>query len=113
MSDSDKAMLHAHYSQEELLANKPFDQWIPTTCVILTYEVGDLVKCALNKHWGNNVRAYQGEASTALADVITMSRLLAALLQLDYWKALREGEERYMEAMSIRETRRDGLATVE
>src|SRR3990167_4950246 len=103
MADSDQAMLHARFSQEELLANKPPDQWIPTTCAVLTYEIGDLVKCALNKHWGNSVRAYQGEASAALADVITISRLLAALLKLDYWHALREGEERYMEAMSIKE----------
>ena len=59
LSDSDKVMLHAQYSGKELLANKPKDQNIPTTCAVLSYEVGDFIKCSLNQHWGG-VRGYHG-----------------------------------------------------
>ena len=109
MQDSYRAMLHAQYSQADLLRVKPPDQFVPTTAAILTYEVGDFVKCAMNVHWGG-VRDYHGEAKVALADVITMCRLLSALLGIDFWDALRKGEDRYMDAASIRETRRDGYA---
>ena len=102
--DSDQAMLHSRYSADDLLANKPDDQGIPTTCAILSYEAGDFIKCAMNQHWGRK-RGYQGEAKIALSDVITMSRLLAALLGIDFWDALRSGEERYMSRESIKETR--------
>lgn len=100
--DSDQVFLHALYSAQDLLDGKPSDQGIPTTSAILTYEIGDLVKCAMNQHWGG-VRGYHGEAKLALADVITMSRLLAALLKIDYWDCLRMGEDRYIDATSIRE----------
>lgn len=103
--DSDQTFLHALYSAQDLLDGLPSDQGIPMTSAILAYEIGDLIKCAMNQHWGG-VRGYQGEATLALADVITMSRLLAALLKIDYWDCLRMGEERYIEATSIRETRR-------
>ncbi|KKN68699.1 hypothetical protein LCGC14_0448900 [marine sediment metagenome] len=106
--DSDQVMLHAQYSGKELLANKPQDQNIPLTSAILSYEVGDFIRCSLNQHWGG-VRGYHGETKIALADTITMCRLLAAILNIDVWDALRVGEERYMEAMSIKETRKDGV----
>ena len=92
------------YSGQQLLESKPGDQGIPTTCAILSYEVGDANKCAMNVHWGN-VRGYHGEASKGIGDAITMLRLLSAQLGLDFWDILRDGEQTYMEAMSIKETR--------
>jgi len=109
---NDQAMLHARYSAEDLLANKPLDQGIPMTCAVLSYEVGDYIKCAMNQHWGG-VRGYHGEAAVALADVITMCRLLAAILKIDFWSALRVGEERYMEGTSIKETRINSITKPE
>lgn len=81
-----------------LLEVKPADQGVPTTCSILAYEAGDLIKCALNVHWGN-VRGYQGELDAAVGDAITMVRLLCAQLNLNFDSCMLEGEARYMETM--------------
>lgn len=97
------------YCEEELLTHKPIDQGIPTTCSILSYEVGDAIKCALNIHWGG-VRGYQGEARKGIGDSITMLRLLCTQLELDFWDCLREGEEVYIEGESIRERSHSGPA---
>ena len=95
-------------SSEELLAHKPADQGIPTTCAVLGYEVGDAVKCAMNIHWGG-VRGYHGEASKGIGDAITQLRLLSAQLGIDFWRCLLDGEATYLEGESIKETRKDGL----
>lgn len=92
------------YTEQELLDNQPEDQGIPTNCAILTYEIGDAIKCAMNIHWGS-VRGYQGEAGKGIGDAITMLRLLSIRLGLNFWDLLLEGETAYMEAMSIKETR--------
>lgn len=97
---------------QELLNNQPPDQHIPTSCAVLSYEVGDLIKTALNIHWGS-VRGYQGEALLALGDAITMLRLLAAHLNIDFSMALQMGEDRYMSRESIDETRKDGIVRPE
>jgi len=100
-SSGDIAMLHAQWSAEELAQARPSETDPPLLLqsAILAYELGDLVKCAMNTHWGG-IRGYQGEAHISLADVITQARLMAHHLGLDFWTALREGEERYMERMT-------------
>ena len=94
--------IETKYSDGEILDNKPLDQDIPVTFAILSYEIGDTNKCALNIHWGN-VRGYQGEVSKGIGDSITMLRLLCGQLGLDFGVCLREGEEAYIEGASIRE----------
>jgi hypothetical protein len=98
---------------EQLLALKPPDQDVPVTCAILTYEVGDTVKCALNIHWGG-IRGYQGEVTGAIGDTLTMLRLLCAQLHIPFdtvmasGEDMASGEERYVEAMvKVRDSGRD------
>lgn len=98
---SEKAMMGAHWTAEELHKARPKSDSpaILLQCSILPYELGDFIKCAMNTYWGG-IRGYQGEAGLALADVITQLRLLSYHLGLDFWEAFRDGEERYMERMN-------------
>jgi hypothetical protein len=112
---TEKAMMTARWTAEELNAARPNTRGenpILLQCGILPYELGDLIKCAMNTYWGG-IRGYQGEAGLALADVITQLRLLACHLDLDFWGALREGEERYMERMEQLRNRTNGYEDYE
>ncbi len=93
-------MMGTRWTAEELVQARP-DSDSPAIllqCAILPYEMGDLIKCAMNTYWGG-IRGYQGEAGLALADVVTQLRVLSHHLGLDFWGALRDGEDRYMERM--------------
>lgn len=92
------------YDAETLLSKRPTASYVcdPHTTLnaaILAYEVGDLIKCAVNAAMGG-ARGYQGEAKIAMADTITQLRLLAARLGLDFYDCARLGEDRYVERMA-------------
>ena len=94
-----KYLLHVRWDAKELLAAQPPGQAEPTNAGILAYEMGDFIKSLMFYGWGRGDRGYWGEAHTALADVLTQLRLAACRMELDFWQAMRDGEDRYMERM--------------
>ena len=71
------------------------------TAAIYCYEVGDIMKSLLYSMRRKDLsKAYLAEATIALSDSITMSRLLAQQLGDDFETLVEIGEERYLERIA-------------
>ncbi len=76
------------------------------TCNVLSYEVGELIKCLIySRHRQENEddrghRAYTVLGRIALADALTQCRLLAEEMAWDFEELLVDGKERFLERMS-------------
>ena len=100
-------LLGARWTGDELLAALPPDEqgeeiklppWF-VEMIIAQYELGDLAKSLMYRWRYGKAPGYVGEAQVALADLLTMLRVVAAHNGLDVWVALRDGETRFMERM--------------
>ena len=66
------------------------------TAHVMTYELGDLVKGLVYSLYS---KGHAEEARIALADLVTMSRLLAEQKDWDWEELLADGEERFQYRM--------------
>jgi hypothetical protein len=68
------------------------------TITVLTYQLGDMAKCSIyresfpSSHW-----AYTSELRLAMADAITMIRLLCEQEGFDFLELQSDGTERFIE----------------
>ena len=67
------------------------------TALVLTYQVGDIAKCLIYQESFGKRDGYHGELGVAIADSITMLRLLCEQENLVFEGCLQEGEERFLE----------------
>ncbi len=94
------ANLSVRWTAEELLAatynhtEKPLWMFYTT---IGQYEYGDFLKALTYTHMYGSPVGYIGDGEAALGDLITMLRCAAALNGMDFWSAMRDGEEKFME----------------
>lgn len=76
---------------------------VKTISLIMTYELGDFVKCLVKSasysYDEKLAKAFLTEAKIGLADMLTQARLLCELLGWQFEEVKALGQERYEEAM--------------